>query len=243
MKTNSLILTAINRMTPAVRILIITNIVLFLLDRVVPYRMTEVFGLYLLVNEKYAVWQYLTSMFMHHGGMHLIINMAGLFFFGCIVERALGSKRFIILYMLAGIGSGVMYTLLQGHEYATGRALVSAFEALENSSQTLTGNETYQKTVYALSRMFRREVVGASGALYGLIVAVAMLFPNEKMSFKYIPFPIVAKYFALGLISIDLVLQLTSFSQFGRFIMAHSVHLGGALTGLLVMLYWRYRSQ
>jgi len=242
MKINSLVkLTAINRITPAVRILIIINVALFLLDRVIPYKMTEILGLYLLVNEKYAIWQYLTGMFMHHGVMHLIINMAGLFFFGCIVERALGSKRFIILYFLAGIGSGVIYTLLQGHEYATGLALVSAIEARESTSQALSGNEVYQKTVYALSRMYRTEVVGASGALYGVIVAIAMLFPNAKMSFKFIPFPIVAKYFALGLISIDLVLQLSSFSQFGRFIVAHSAHLGGAFTGFLVMLYWRYQ--
>lgn len=228
-------------MTPAVRILIVINIALFLLGRLLPYRLTEVLGLYLPVNEKFAVWQYLTGMFMHHGLIHLLINMAGLFFFGCIVERALGTKRFVVLYFLAGIGSGIAYTLIQGYEYSAGVALVNAMEALESSSQALSGNETYQKTVYMLSRMYRTEVVGASGALYGVIVAIGMRFPNAKMSFKFIPFPIVAKYFVLGLISIDLVLQLIGLSTFGRFMVAHSAHLGGAFTGLLVMLYWRYR--
>jgi len=230
-----------DRITPAVRILIIINVALFLLGRVMPYKMTEIFGLYLPVNEKYAVWQYLTGMFMHHGLMHLLINMVGLFFFGCIVERALGSKRFVILYCLAGIGSGLVYTLVQSYEYSAGVALVSAIEALESNSQALSGNEIYQKTVYMLSRMYRTEVVGASGALYGVIVAIAMRFPNAKVSFKFIPFPIVAKYFVLGLISIDLVLQLVGLSSFGRFMVAHSAHLGGAFTGFLVMLYWRYR--
>ena len=242
MKINSLVkLTAMNRMTPAVRILIVINVALFFLSRLIPYKMTEILGLYLPVNEKYAVWQYLTGMFMHHGVIHLVINMAGLFFFGCIVERALGTKRFVILYFLAGIGAGLTYTLVQSYEYSAGVAFVSAFEALESSSQTLSGNEIYQKTVYMLSRMYRTEVVGASGALYGVIVAIAMRFPNAKMSFKFIPFPIVAKYFVLGLISIDLVLQLIGLSSFGRFMVAHSAHLGGAFTGFLVMLYWRYR--
>jgi membrane associated rhomboid family serine protease len=89
--------------------------------------------------------------------------------------------------------------------------------------------------------MYRTEVVGASGALYGVIVAVAMRFPNAKVSFRCIPFPIVAKYFVLGLISIDLVFQLTGYSPFGRLIIAHSAHLGGAFIGFLVMLYWCYR--
>ncbi|WP_022953030.1 rhomboid family intramembrane serine protease [Leucothrix mucor] len=230
-----------NKMTPAVRILLVVNVALFLLDRVIPYKLTEILGLYLPVNEKFAVWQYLTGMFMHHGVMHLIINMAGLFFFGCIVERALGSKRFVTLYFLAGIGSGLIYTLVQSYEYSAGVALVSAIEALGSSSQALSGNEIYQKTVYTLSRMYRTEVVGASGALYGVIVAIAMRYPNAKVPFKFIPFPIVAKYFVLGLISIDLVLQLSGFSPFGRFMVAHSAHLGGAFTGFLVMLYWRYR--
>lgn len=99
MKINSLVKsTAINKITPAVRILLVVNVALFLLDRLIPYKMTEILGLYLPVNEKFAVWQYLTGMFMHHGVMHLIINMAGLFFFGCMVERTLGSKRFVTLY-------------------------------------------------------------------------------------------------------------------------------------------------
>ena len=231
-----------NKTTPAVRILIITNVALFLLSRVTPYDMTELLGLYLPVNEKYAVWQYLTGMFMHHGVMHLILNMAGLFFFGCHVERAFGSKRFLMLYFLAGIGSGLTYTLVESYEYSRGVAIVSAIEALESNFQALSGNEVYQRTIYKLSRMHRTEVVGASGALYGVIVALAMRFPNAKMSFTFIPFPIVAKYFVLGLISVDLVLRLTGYSPFGRFMIAHSAHLGGAFTGLLVVLYWRYIS-
>ena len=239
MKINSLVKsTAINKITPAVRILVVINVALFLLDRLIPYKMTEILGLYLPVNEKFAVWQYLTGMFMHHGVMHLIINMAGLFFFGCMVERTLGSKRFVMLYFLAGIGSGLIYTLVQSYEYSAGVALVSAIEALESSAQALSGNEVYQETVYTLSRMYRTEVVGASGALYGVIVAIAMRYPNAKMSFKFIPFPIVAKYFVLGLISIDLVLQLSGFSPIGRFMVAHSAQLGGALIGFLVMRYW-----
>ncbi|RVU86001.1 rhomboid family intramembrane serine protease [Leucothrix sargassi] len=238
MKPNSLMqLIAMPKATPAVRILIFINVVLFLLDRVLPYRMTEIFGLYLPANDKYAVWQYLTGMFMHHGLGHLIINMAGLFFFGRIVERALGTKRFVTLYALAGIGSGIIFTLVQSYEYSAGVALTNA---IESGAQALASNETYQKTVYMLARMYRTEVVGASGALYGVLAAVAMLFPNAKVSLKFIPFPIVAKYFVLGLVGIDLVLQVTGLAPFGRFMVAHSAHLGGALIGFLLMLYWRY---
>jgi len=226
--------------TPAVRILIVINIALFLLSRVLPYDMTELLGLYLPVNEKYAVWQYFTGMFLHHGLMHLALNMAALFFFGCAVERAFGSKRFLMLYFLAGIGSGIIYTLVDGYEYSRGVAIISAMEALETNAQALSGNETYQNMMRQLSRMHRTEVVGASGALYGVIVALVMRFPNAKVSFRLLPFPIVAKYFVLGLISFDLVLQLTGLSPFGRFMIAHSAHLGGAFIGMLVVLYWRY---
>ena len=231
-----------NKITPAVRILIIINVSLFLLSRVTPFDMTGTLGLYLPVNDQYAAWQYLTGMFLHHGFFHLVINMAGLFFFGCVVERTFGSQRFLALYFLAGIGSGLIFTLVESYQYSRGLAIVSAMEALEGSVQALSGNDVYQQVTRQLSRMYRTEVVGASGALYGLIVAVGMRFPNAKVSFRLLPFPIVAKYFVLGLLCIDLALELAAYSPFGRLMVAHSAHLGGAFIGLLVVLYWRYRS-
>jgi len=236
-----------NKITPAVRILIILNTALFLINSVTLYDLNDLLGLYLPANDNYAIWQYITSMFMHHGVVHILFNMVGLYFFGCSLERTLGSQRFVFLYFITGIGAGIIYTLVHNYEYSSSIAAVNAVGMFENEINELLETRRYipidgltEAMVGNLYQNYHIQMTGASGALYGIIVAFAMCFPNAKMSFIFIPFPIAAKYFVPGLLCVDLTLQLTGLSPFGGFQIAHSAHLGGALTGFLMMLFWRF---
>jgi len=103
--------------TPAVRILIILNAALFLINSVTLYDLNELLGLYLPENKNFAVWQYLTSMFMHGSVMHILFNMMGLWMFGSALEKIWGAKKFLILYFVAGIGAGVISGLVNSYEY------------------------------------------------------------------------------------------------------------------------------
>lgn len=232
--------------TPAVRILIILNAALFLINSVTLYDLNELLGLYLPENENFAVWQYLTSMFMHGSVMHILFNMMGLWMFGSALEKIWGAQKFLILYFVAGIGAGVISGLVNSYEYSASVAAVNAVGMFDQEIKDLLETRRYipydgltQEMVGELYQNYHSKTVGASGALYGVIVAFAMRFPNAKMSFIFIPFPVAAKYFVPVLLSVDLFSGVTGFSLFGGGI-AHFAHLGGALVGFLLMLYWRH---
>ncbi|RVU86337.1 rhomboid family intramembrane serine protease [Leucothrix sargassi] len=231
--------------TPAVKVLIIINVVIFLVNGATLYDLNDLLGLYIPENENFAIWQLVTSMFMHGGVMHIIFNMMGLWMFGSALERIWGSKKFLFLYFAAGIGAGVISNLVSSYEYA---GLVSALNALGMHSSDIKYvletryytplNGITPEMIGELYQSYHTVTVGASGALYGVIVACAMRFPNAKMMLMFIPFPIAAKYFVPVLLSIDLFSGITGYSLFGGGI-AHFAHLGGALIGFLLMLYWR----
>lgn len=233
------------KITPAVRILIIINAALFLLNSVTLYDLNAVLGLYIPENENFAIWQYLTSMFMHGGVVHILFNMMGLWMFGSALETMWGSKKFLTLYFIAGIGAGIISSLVNNYEHSVNVAAVNAVGMFEMDIKNLLENGQYipydgltEQMVSSLYHNYHSTTIGASGALYGVIVAFAMRLPHAKMSFIFIPFPIAAKYFVPALLSLDLISVFTGFSIFGGGI-AHFAHLGGALVGFLLMLYWR----
>ena len=234
------------KITPVVRILLIINVALFLLDNVMLYDLNSLFGLYLPENENFAVWQYLTSMFMHGGVMHILFNMMGLWMFGSALERIWGSQKFLILYFVAGIGAGVISSLVNSYEYTASIAAVNAAGMTSLDIKELLDTRMYRPTSELTAEMvgevyqnYHMKTVGASGALYGVIVAFAMRFPNMKMFLMFVPFPIAAKYFVPALLCLDLFSGVTGYSLLGGGI-AHFAHLGGALVGFLLMLYWRH---
>jgi len=241
------------------RILIGINVVAYLIwSRVGPSggRM-DPFSLYLPEHPKFEFWQYLTSMFMHGTTGHLLMNMIGLYMFGDVLERMWGAKRFVIFYLITGLGAGLIYSAVTTWEVnaATEQLVQQGFdrEALtaginsENPNQAIrtmyrnSSQNANQSNVEELAELYvsyNAPVVGASGALYGILTAFGILFPNAKLALIFLPVPVAAKYFIPGLLLVDLFSGVTGFSIFGGGV-AHFAHLGGALIGFCLMLYWR----
>ena len=194
------------QLTPVVKNLIIINAVVFVCAAILPMSsMIPNLELYFPLDKPdFKPYQMVTHMFMHASPGHLIFNMLSLFFLGAYVERFAGHKDFLALYLLSGFGAMLAHLAIQFMEYQS------------------TGQTNFTP------------VVGASGAVYGVLISFAVLFPNVKMMLLFIPFPIKARYLALGLIAYDLISGVGGF-QTG---IAHFAHLGGALTGALITFLW-----
>ena len=169
-------------------------------------------GLHFFMASDFKLWQLITYMFMHANLEHIFFNMFDVW----------GGKRFLIYYMVCGIGAGLIQELVQYGEYVM---------VLQDYQQVDTGFGIIPMSDY-LNMM---NTVGASGAVYGILLAFGMLFPNSQMFVFPIPFPIKAKYFVIGYAVIELLLGM---SRAGDGI-AHFAHLGGMLFGLLLILYWK----
>lgn len=235
-----------NQITPAVLVLIVINAALFGINGITTVEMGQWFALYYPDNPQYGIWQYVTSMFMHGGVTHLLFNMFGLFMFGCALERVWGSKKFLIFYFAAGIGAGVIYTLVNYFQFSAGFDSLLALGLTDYQIKDILETARYSNQYPGLKeemlvdfyRTYHTPMVGASGAIYGVLVAFAIRYPNTKLFLLFIPVPIAAKFFVPVLLSLDIFSAVTGVSPFGDGI-AHFAHLGGALTGLLLMFYWR----
>ena len=166
-------------------------------------------------------------MFLHEGFSHIFFNMFALWMFGRILENIWGPKRFLILYMVCGIGAGLMQEGVQYIEYAT---------TLSNYSTVNIGSSIISMSEY-LNYM---TTVGASGAVYGILIAFGVLLPNEKLFIIPIPIPIKAKYFVAGYAILELGLGLLNSSGDN---VAHFAHVGGMLFGLILVLYWKRKDK
>jgi membrane associated rhomboid family serine protease len=221
-------------LTPVVKNLLIINLICFIPFIVLSesrYDNLVVgnFGLYYFNSPHFRVWQLLTYMFVHGGWAHIIFNMFALFSFGPILEYAIGPKKFFNLYFIAGIGAALIQMLAQAVEVhmATGSFTIS--------DATVFANQLDYNKVAAI---YGGPTVGASGAIFGVIVAFAMLYPDMELMLLFVPVPIKAKY----LIPVYIIIELISgFGQFSGDNVAHFAHLGGALIGFLLIKIWRYR--
>lgn len=206
-----------------VKNLLIINILMYLatitLDRF-GIDMTSLFGLHFFKASGFRVYQFITYMFMHGSFGHLFFNMFALWMFGNTLENLWGSKRFLLFYMVCGIGAGLCQELVQYVQFAT---------SLADYSNVNLGGQIVSMDSY-LNMM---NTVGASGAVYGLLLAFGMMFPNS-MIFLYFLIPIKAKWFVIGYAVIELLLGLRGVGN-----VAHFAHLGGMLFGLGLILYWR----
>lgn len=195
-------------MPPVVKSLLIANLVFFGLDFALQYGMgldlSAMLGLFYIFHPLFRVWQPLTYMFMHAGFSHLFFNMFALWMFGRIVEQAWGSKRFIIYYLLCGIGAGLTQEIGQ------------FFGLISPMAST----------------------VGASGAVFGVMLAFGMTFPNEKLFIIPFPFPIKAKWFVTIYAVIELISGVHSSDG-----VAHYAHLGGMVVGIILILLWRRQAK
>lgn len=211
-------------LTPVVKNLLIINVVVLLLSSFTGDFMYRYFSLFYFESELFHPYQFISHMFMHGGFWHLFFNMYTLMIFGTLLENVWGSKKFFLFYMVTGLGAALLHTLVQFVEVQHFQSLVEA------------GNVG---AIQSIRRIFMTPTVGASGAIYGLLLAYGMLFPNNVMGLIFPPIQLKAKWFVLIFGGIELFLGI---SQSGGNI-AHFAHLGGMLFGLLLILYWKKKGR
>lgn len=231
--------------TETVKQLLIINLIFFVGSQFVADAQVYL-PMYFFENPMFGFWQPLTSMFMHGGLMHILFNMFGLYMFGSILERFWGAKKFLFFYISCGLGAALVHQGVNYYEFHTAyNILVEKGIPQESIDLVLQdGNIFYvDSVVNSLSMAYKIPVVGASGAIYGILIAFAFMFPNEKLMLMFIPVPIKAKFFIPALLLYDFLSGLNGSSIFGfGGGIAHFAHLGGALTGFLIMWYWKKNS-
>ena len=206
--------------------LLIINILVFIATYVVRgmnIDLNDILGLHFFLASDFRIWQFFTYMFMHGGFTHILMNMFMLWMFGMVVENVWGPKKFLFYYIVCGVGAGLCQELAQ---YAT-----YLVEGLANFESVKIGTTVLPMDVY-LNMM---NTVGASGAIYGVLLAFGMLFPEERMFIIPIPVPIKAKWIIMGSIVVELFSAIGT-SNDG---VAHLAHLGGMLFGFILIRYWK----
>jgi membrane associated rhomboid family serine protease len=234
--------------TETVKQLIIINILFFIGTQVVGDGAYKMLAMYFPENAGFQYWQTITHMFMHGGYMHIFFNMFALYSFGSALESIWGSKKFLFFYISCGLGAALLHTGINYYYFSEGINILAenGFAKAEVLQLLNEGRvNTQWQEIMTVSQFgdftsaFLGTVVGASGAIYGVIVAFAFMFPNAELALMFIPVPIKAKYFVPGLVLVDLYLGISGQSIFGGGGIAHFAHVGGALFGFLIMWYWK----
>jgi membrane associated rhomboid family serine protease len=190
----------------------------------------EAFGVYYFNSPFFKPYQIITYMFLHGGWAHIIFNMFALYSFGAVIEQIMGSKKFLSFYFICGIGAIVLQMIVQAIEvHAITGQLGLAIPELEASYLQ------YGKDAQKLWDIFHAPMVGASGAIFGLLIAFGMIFPNAELMIMFIPVPVKAKYIIPVYVLIELSLGI---GQFGGDNVAHFAHLGGAVLGFIMVKLW-----
>ena len=180
-------------------------------------------GLHFFLASEFHVYQFLTYMFLHGSFTHILFNMFALWMIGSVIERVWGPKKFLFYYIVCGVGAGIVQELVQYGSYmAQGLA---AYQYVNMGGAQISMD----------SYINLWTTIGASGAVYGILLAFGMIFPNERLFIIPFPFPIKAKWLIVGYIAIELF---SAMSGPGDGV-AHMAHLGGMLFGFLLIRYWR----
>lgn len=207
---------------PVVQNIIILNVLFFMAEMILPARMGDWMfanlGLYFWESGNFHLHQLVTHMFMHANLTHLFMNMFALWMFGRTLEYELGSKRFLIYYMVTGVGAALI------------QLGVTWLQVDSMSSAAFVDQAKLQSLIYA-------PMIGASGAVFGVLLAFGMMHPNAMLMLLIPPIPIKAKYLVIGYGVLELFLGTTGM-QSG---VAHFAHLGGMLWGFFLLRYWKNR--
>jgi membrane associated rhomboid family serine protease len=225
---------------PVVKNLIAINIILWLASVVAPgllhrfgvnTELSDILGMHYWASSKFNAAQLITYMFMHAGFEHILFNMFALYMFGGILERLWGPKRFLFYYLVTGIGAAIVqqvfwtvefHSALTAINHAISTDLVNAQSLIEQKRQFL--DSPYFITI------------GASGAVFGLLLAFGWIFPNQELYVMFIPIPIKAKYFVFFYGIVELFMGVAQFSGDS---IAHFAHLGGMLFGAILIIIWK----
>ena len=201
---------------PVTRNLILVNIIIFIATLINENFMVGTFGLFYPSSPYFHWWQVITHMFMHGGFFHIFFNMYTLFIFGVVVERIIGSKKFVLFYFICGLGAAALQI---GTQYLEMQAFISA-----GATQSIAALKS-------------TPTVGASGAIYGVLIGYAMLFPESKMTLLFPPVTLSAKWMVIIFAAIELFTGVLGWVDG----VAHFAHLGGMLIGWLMIRWWRKR--
>ena len=225
-------------------LLIINGIFFFATNALGPF-FTDLMALHFYLNPSFQVWQPVTHMFMHGSFNHILFNMFGLWMFGSPLEQLWGRQKFLFYYFSTGLGAAALQMIAYAFQFhSVSEVLNAAGYTTTNIIDSIAIGRLNPEWLAHVSRtqiqaaydVYTTSMVGASGALYGIIVAFAFIFPNVNLYLIFIPIPIKAKYFVPLLILGDLFFGFTSYSL-GP--IAHFAHVGGALTGFMMMYFWR----
>ncbi|KQC28582.1 rhomboid family intramembrane serine protease [Flagellimonas eckloniae] len=232
------------RLTEAVKHLLIINVILFFATLLYGDQMYQWLSLWFPKNNNFAWWQVISHMFMHGSPMHIIFNMYALWAFGTPLERVWGRNKFLFFYFSAGLGSAMLHTGVNYYLFTEGlNALVNS-GMTENQVMDIISNGQYSPEWYNIASKstidnflsaYNTPAVGASGAIYGILVAFAFMYSEAKLMLIFLPVPIKAKYFVPLLLAGDLIFGIGNINTG----VAHFAHIGGALIGFIMMWYWK----
>lgn len=230
-----------NNIPPITRNLIIMNIVVFIASFLLP-QLNDTLAAYFPFSPNFRSWQIITHIFMHGSFMHILFNMFTLFSFGPILEQSLGDKKYLILYFLSGLGAFFLYNLWNFVEY---QQIYSQLESVGfNVSGYISDPESFINTkvststkelIDELNPIIFGRMVGASGAIFGVIAAFATLYPDAKIGILFIPIPVKVKY-VLPIVVIGSIYLGVTGNGGG---IAHLAHVGGAIVGFILAKIWR----
>ena len=245
----------LSNMSPAVKNILILNLIFFFAQWALPQFMPKLM-LYPFGSEYFQPWQLATHFFMHGGLGHLFFNMFALVIFGTNLERVWGPKRFLIYYLACAFGAAILHQLVLHIEL---NSLLSSTTEYDWTTMKSYGNEIiannisddgryiifrkdsiygvdFSKEIYNAYETINTPMLGASGAVFGLLAAFGYLFPNTQLMLLFPPIPIKAKFFVIGYAALELYL---GFANNPSDNVAHFAHLGGALVGIIIVLYWQ----
>lgn len=210
----------LSNMPTAIRHIIVINVLIMVMTYLNEDFMYEKFALFYPTSPFFHWWQPVTHMFMHGGIWHLFFNMYTLFIFGSVLERVWGTRKFLIFYFVTGLGAAAIHT---GVEWIQMQSWLT---------QAAEGSYAAQASIHALKMT---PTVGASGAIYGVLMGYAMLYPDSVLTLIFPPVSLKAKWFVLIFAAIELLTGLTGTGGG----IAHFAHLGGLIFGFLLIWYWK----
>ncbi len=208
--------------------LLIVNFLAFVATWVLELRginLSAIGGLHFFMASDFHLYQFFTYMFLHANLTHIFFNMFALWMFGVVVENVWGPKKFLFYYISCGIGAGLMQEFVQFVEF---------YYMISSQDSSVTFNELFSIGHQFSNQLNTWTTIGASGAVYAILLAFGMIFPNERIFIFPLPIPIKAKWFVCGYAAIELF---NAFSSAGDNV-AHMAHLGGMLFGFLMIRYW-----
>ena len=235
-----------NKLPVVTKNLLAINIVMFFATIVAERNdidLSNILGLHFFESSEFYPFQLVTYMFMHSGVGHLFFNMFALYMFGRTLEYVWGPKRFLTYYIIAGIGAGVVQEVVGAIRCfpLMNELDPQALEIVMNEGANILrqGMNYINPEMAKLNIALNSLTVGASGAVYAILLGFGMLFPNERMFIFPLPFPIKAKFFVIGYALIELYMGTVGVADS----VAHFAHLGGMLFGFVLILIWRKKGE